>query len=533
MTSIPLSRPPVDDEIKQAVLTAMDSRQWILGPQCKEFEKELASYVGVRHCVLTSSATAGLWLTLRSLGVKGGDEVLVPSHTAFPTIEAICVADATPVFVDTDDYYTMDAVDAAARLTPRTVGVLPVHLYGQPVDLPAVRELANRLGLWMLEDCAQAHGAAFEGRRVGAFGRAAVFSFYPSKNLTVMGDGGAVVTDDDEIAARCRRLRNHGRLNKDVHAEVGFNLRFNEIQAAIGRVLLRRLDTMNERRRRADEEQPRPRPACGDGAHGREHLFPPSPGADADLGDEQIVAGETELAADGRAVDAGMKAIEVGAGVNDLDLLWRDAAGDEAALDRVTHGHDRLDAAGRIADAPQTRHRKADTAVEHEPRAATHQSRQQRQRARAPLVGVRDLDAAARDHARQTPRRAGVPRASHRHRHVLDAERAAALGPHVARRRGKGHVMAARRQAGREVTQLDRGAGEEVSLGVELQDAQGAPGHQAPKNALTAIATVSISASVWPAEIGSVRISSTSRSVWGSGAGAKCSTAGWRCPGTG
>ena len=114
MTSIPLSRPPVDDEIKQAVLTAMDSRQWILGPQCKEFEKELASYVGVRHCVLTSSATAGLWLTLRSLGVKGGDEVLVPSHTAFPTIEAICVADATPVFVDTDDYYTMDAVDAAA-----------------------------------------------------------------------------------------------------------------------------------------------------------------------------------------------------------------------------------------------------------------------------------------------------------------------------------------------------------------------------------------------------------------------------------
>src|SRR5437773_10580006 len=106
-------------------------------------------------------------------------------------------------------------------------------------------------------------------------------------------------------------------------------------------------DLRHARRRRADEEQPRPRPACGDGAHGREHLFPPSPGADADLGDEQIVAGETELAAAGRAVDAGMKAIEVGAGVNDLDLLWRDAGADEAALDRVTHGHDRLDAAGR------------------------------------------------------------------------------------------------------------------------------------------------------------------------------------------
>ncbi len=249
MTSIPLSRPPVDDEIKQAVLAAMDSRQYILGPQCREFEAELAAYVGVRHCVLTNSATAGLWLTLRALGVKAGDEILVPSHTAFPTIEAICFAEATPVFVDADAYYTMDPADAAAKGTPRTVGMMPVHLYGQPVDLDAIREVASRLGVWMLEDCAQAHGAAWQGKKVGAFGRAAVFSFYPSKNLTVMGDGGAVVTDDDEIAARCRRLRDHGRLNKDVHAEIGFNLRFNDIQAAIGRVLLRRLDAMNDQRR--------------------------------------------------------------------------------------------------------------------------------------------------------------------------------------------------------------------------------------------------------------------------------------------
>jgi dTDP-4-amino-4,6-dideoxygalactose transaminase len=227
----------------------MDSRQWILGPDCRAFEAELAGYVGTRHCVLSNSATAGLWLTLRALGVKAGDEVLVPSHTAFPTVEAICFADATPVFVDTGAFYTMDAADAAARVTPRTVGVVPVHLYGQPVDLPAVRELASRFGLWLLEDCAQAHGADWEGTKVGGFGRAGVFSFYPSKNLTVMGDGGAIVTDDDEIAARCRRLRDHGRLNKDVHAEIGFNLRFNDIQAAIGRVLLRRLDAMNDHRR--------------------------------------------------------------------------------------------------------------------------------------------------------------------------------------------------------------------------------------------------------------------------------------------
>jgi dTDP-4-amino-4,6-dideoxygalactose transaminase len=249
VTRIPLSRPPVDDDIKQAVLAAIDSRQYILGPECQSFEAELARYVGTRHAVLTSSGTAALWLLLRALGVKPGDEILVPSHTAFPTVEAICFAEGTPVFVDVDRWYTLDARDAANKVTPRTVGIVPVHLYGQPADLPAIRALAARFDLWVLEDCCQAHGAAWDGRRVGTFGRAGAFSFYPSKNLTVMGDGGALVTDDDDVAAHCRRLRDHGRLSKDVHAEVGFNLRFNEIQAAVGRVLLRRLDAMNDRRR--------------------------------------------------------------------------------------------------------------------------------------------------------------------------------------------------------------------------------------------------------------------------------------------
>jgi dTDP-4-amino-4,6-dideoxygalactose transaminase len=247
--TIPLSRPPVDDEIKQAVLAAIDSRQYILGPQCRQFEVELARATGVKHAVLTSSATAALWLTLRALDVKSGDEILVPSHTAFPTVEAICLAEATPVFVDTDEFYTLDPADATGKVTPRTVGVVPVHLYGQPVDLAAVQDLTSRLGLWLLEDCAQAQGAEWNGRRVGSFGQAAVFSFYPSKNLPAMGDGGAILTGDDEVAARCRRLRDHGRLNKDVHVEIGFNLRFNDLQAAALRVLLRRLDTMNERRR--------------------------------------------------------------------------------------------------------------------------------------------------------------------------------------------------------------------------------------------------------------------------------------------
>jgi dTDP-4-amino-4,6-dideoxygalactose transaminase len=249
MTRVPLSRPPVDDEIKQAVLAAIDSRQYVLGPQCRQLETELAAATGVKHAVLTSSATAALWLSLRALGVKAGDEVLAPSHTAFPTIEAICAAEATPVFVDADAFYTLDPADAEAKATPRTVGILPVHLYGQPVDLSAVQALASRLGLWLLEDCAQSQGAEWMGRRVGSFGRAAVFSFYPSKNLPGMGDGGAVLTSDDEVMARCRRLRDHGRIDRDVHAEIGFNLRYSELQAAALRVLLRRLDAMNDRRR--------------------------------------------------------------------------------------------------------------------------------------------------------------------------------------------------------------------------------------------------------------------------------------------
>lgn len=247
--TIPLSRPPVDDEIKQAVLAAIDSRQYILGPQCRALETELAAQAGVRHAVLTSSGTAALWMTLRALGVEAGVEILVPAHTAFPTVEAICFAEAVPVFVDSDDWYTLDVADAEAKVTPRTVGVVPVHLYGHPVDVDAVRDLASQHGLWVLEDCAQAHGAAWDGRPVGGLGRAAAYSFYPSKNLPALGDGGAVLTSDDEVAARCRRLRDHGRLSKDVHAEVGFNLRFAELQAAALRVLLRRLEAMNDRRR--------------------------------------------------------------------------------------------------------------------------------------------------------------------------------------------------------------------------------------------------------------------------------------------
>jgi dTDP-4-amino-4,6-dideoxygalactose transaminase len=278
--SVPLSRPPVDDEIKAAVLAALDSRQWILGPECRAFEQEFARYVGVAHAVLTSSGTAALWLALRAFDVKPGDEVLVPAHTAFPTVEAICFSGATPVFVDVDETHTADLDDAAAKISARTVGFVPVHLYGHPASLDRILRLCDDRGLWLLEDCAQAHGAGWRGRKVGSFGRAGAFSFYPSKNLTVMGDGGVLVTDREDVAARCRRLRDHGRISKDVHAEAGFNLRFNEIQAAVGRVLLRRLDDMNDRRRalaaryaRGLGDLPLVLPAEAPGAHHVYHLY--------------------------------------------------------------------------------------------------------------------------------------------------------------------------------------------------------------------------------------------------------------------
>jgi dTDP-4-amino-4,6-dideoxygalactose transaminase len=248
-SKIPLSQVVIDDEVKARVLAATESGQYILGPECKAFESELAAYFGRTHCVLLNSATSGLLLTLKALGVGAGDEVLAPAHTAFPTIEAIFLSGATPVFVDIDDSATLDPSWLEPRVTARTKAILPVHLYGHPCDLDAIQEVADRHGLSVVEDCAQAHGAQYRNRKVGSFGVAGVLSFYPSKNLTVLGDGGAVVTDDSALADRLRMLRDHGRRDKYLHEIVGWNLRFNEIQAAAGRVFLRRLDAMNDARR--------------------------------------------------------------------------------------------------------------------------------------------------------------------------------------------------------------------------------------------------------------------------------------------
>ena len=246
---IPLSRVVIDEEIEAAVQRVLHTGRYILGEECAAFEAEFGAYIGVEHAVLTTSGTAALALTLRGLDLPPEAEVLVPALTAFPTVEAILLAGGRPVFVDVDETATMDLADAARKVTSRTVGILPVHLYGHPANMRPLSALADYHRLWLVEDACQAHGARYRGAPVGGLGRAGCFSFYPSKNLTVLGDGGIITTNDTRLAARCRRLRDHGRVTKDVHEEVGDNLRFNEIQAAVGRVQLQRLDRGNGRRR--------------------------------------------------------------------------------------------------------------------------------------------------------------------------------------------------------------------------------------------------------------------------------------------
>ncbi|MEP6768720.1 MAG: DegT/DnrJ/EryC1/StrS family aminotransferase [Acidobacteriota bacterium] len=246
---IPLSRVTVTPEMTAAILEVVASGRYILGPQTKAFEDEFASYTGTRHAVAVSQGTSAIQLSLIALGVRPGDEVLVPSMTAFPTIEGILHAGAKAVMTDVDRYGAIDPADAASRVTDKTVGIVPVHLYGGAADLTALQTLAGRHGLWIVEDCCQAHGARFGGKTVGSVGRSGCFSFYPSKNLTVLGDGGMVTTDDDEVARAVRLLRDHGRSDKYTHVAVGFNLRFNEIQAAVGRKQLALLETFIEKRR--------------------------------------------------------------------------------------------------------------------------------------------------------------------------------------------------------------------------------------------------------------------------------------------
>jgi dTDP-4-amino-4,6-dideoxygalactose transaminase len=249
MNKIPLSHCFVNSEVEEAALRAIRSGTYILGPECKAFEAELAAHTGTAQTVLGTSWTMIVYLLHQLQGVGPGDEIIVPSHTAFPTMEPLIHLGAKPVFADIDDTYCMDLDQLESLITPRTVGIIPVYIYGHPVDVDRLLAIAAKHHLWVIEDCAQAQGAKYKGKTVGSMGDFGAFSFFPSKNLTVLGDGGCIATNKTDYADRLRMLRNHGRQGKYDHEFPGYNVRFNEINAAIGRVMLQHLDGFNENRR--------------------------------------------------------------------------------------------------------------------------------------------------------------------------------------------------------------------------------------------------------------------------------------------
>lgn len=238
-------------ELEAAVARVVASGWYILGGEVEAFENEFAGYHGEgMYAVGVANGTDAIELALRAFDIGADDEVITVAHTAVATVNAVERAGALPVLVDIDPQtYTMSPAAARAAITPRTRCILPVHLYGQPADLSELRRLCDEYGIILIEDCAQAHGASLHGRLVGTWGDAAAFSFYPTKNLGAIGDGGAVLTPDYTRAERLKRLRNYGQTKRYIHTERGINSRLDELQAAILRVKLAHLDAHNQRRR--------------------------------------------------------------------------------------------------------------------------------------------------------------------------------------------------------------------------------------------------------------------------------------------
>jgi dTDP-4-amino-4,6-dideoxygalactose transaminase len=251
LADVPLfatSLEPYHDRLSAAIDRVARSGRYILGPEVEAFEREFAAYLGVRHCIGVANGTDALTIALRALGVGPGDEVVMPSFTFYATAEAALVMGAKPVFCDIDlETFCVTAETVRAALTPRTRAIVPVHLFGNVAPVPELREL----GVPVLEDAAQAAGAELGGSKAGALGDAATFSFFPSKNLPCLGDGGAIATDDDDLAEQARILRFHGSRDKSTFTDVGYNSRLDEVQAAVLRELLPELDGWNARRREA------------------------------------------------------------------------------------------------------------------------------------------------------------------------------------------------------------------------------------------------------------------------------------------
>jgi len=250
LKTIPVASPQMEDEEKQAVMAVLDSGQLAQGPVTEAFEREFAQWCGVTHAVALSSGTAALHLLMLAHGIKEGDEVITSPFTFIASANAALFVGARPVFVDIEpDTYCLDPAKVEAAITPRTKALMPVDLYGHPAQVDELRRIADRHGLVLIEDACQAHGAAIGGRKAGALGVSATFSFYPTKNMTT-GEGGMVTTDDPAVAEKVAVLRQHGAAHKYHHDVLGYNFRMTELAAAIGRAQLAKLDRFNERRRR-------------------------------------------------------------------------------------------------------------------------------------------------------------------------------------------------------------------------------------------------------------------------------------------
>jgi dTDP-4-amino-4,6-dideoxygalactose transaminase len=241
----------IRDEVRRAIDDVLESMQLTIGPNVKAFDQEFASYIGTKHSIGVGSGTDALQLAIRACGVSGGDEVITVSHTFFATVEAILYANARPILVDVDERsLLMDPAAVAAAITSKTKAIIPVHLYGRTVDLKPLRQIAQDRNIMIIEDAAQAHGALLDdGKKAGSGGRVNCFSFYCSKNLGAYGEAGSITTNDDRLAEELRALREHGQSTRYYHPVVGYNARLDEIQAAVLRIKLRRLDQWNARRR--------------------------------------------------------------------------------------------------------------------------------------------------------------------------------------------------------------------------------------------------------------------------------------------
>lgn len=242
------------EEIQAALDRVCQNAAFILGEEVEHFEKAFAQYCGVKHCVALNSGTSALHLALLTAGIGSGDEVITTANTFIASAEAIAYTGATPVFADIDPgTANIDPAQVEAAITPRTRAIVPVHLYGRPANLDAIMDIATRRRLLVIEDACQAHGARHNGKRVGGFGHAAAFSFYPGKNLGAYGEGGALTTNDDEVARMARLLRSHGESSRYLHKYIGYNYRMDGFQAAVLNVKMKHLDEWTAKRQACAE----------------------------------------------------------------------------------------------------------------------------------------------------------------------------------------------------------------------------------------------------------------------------------------